>query len=140
MTGRIVPMLHVPNVSATADWYNSIGFTVVRTVEDDVCEVVWALLGCGDSRLMLNTGGKPSAEHRREVDLYIHVDDVDALYASLKDRVEVVEDVHDTFYGQREFIIRDFNRFWLALRSTRCESVDTIPAGPASPSGSSERN
>jgi uncharacterized glyoxalase superfamily protein PhnB len=114
MTGRIVPMIHVPNVSATADWYNSIGFTILRTAENEG-EIVWALLGCGDSRLMLNTCGKPSAKHRREVDLYIHIDDVDALYADLKDRVEVVEDVHDTFYGQREFIIRDFNRFWITF-------------------------
>ncbi len=26
MPARIVPMIHVPNVAATADWYASIGF------------------------------------------------------------------------------------------------------------------
>jgi uncharacterized glyoxalase superfamily protein PhnB len=64
---------------------------------------------------MLNAGGKPSAEHRREVDLYIHVSDVDTLYNRLQGLTEVVEDVHDTFYGQKEFIIRDFNRFWITF-------------------------
>jgi len=33
----------------------------------------------------------------------------------LKDRVEVVEGPHDTFYGMREFIIRDINRLWITF-------------------------
>src|SRR5262249_51040544 len=40
---------------------------------------------------------------------------VDDLYQSLKDRVEVVEGLHNTFYGMREFIIRDLNRFWITF-------------------------
>lgn len=54
-------------------------------------------------------------QRRREVDLYIYVNDVDDLYRSLKERVEIVEGLHDTFYGMREFIIRDVNRFWLTF-------------------------
>jgi hypothetical protein len=30
-------------------------------------------------------------------------------------RVEVVDGRHDTFYGNREFIIRDLNRFWVTF-------------------------
>lgn len=41
--------------------------------------------------------------------------DVDALFARLAGRVEVVEALHDTAYGVREFIIRDCNRFWLTF-------------------------
>lgn len=37
------------------------------------------------------------------------------LYATLKDRVDVIERPHNTFYGMREFIIRDCNRFWLTF-------------------------
>ena len=40
---------------------------------------------------------------------------MDALYDSLKDRVEVVERPHDAFYGMREVIIRDVNRFWITF-------------------------
>ena len=36
----------------------------------------------------------------------IHVPDVCAT---------IVEGLHDTFYGMREFIIRDVNRFWLTF-------------------------
>ena len=60
---------------------------------------------------MLNPGGKAGRDHRREMDLYIFVEDVDDLCRGLRGRVEVVEDLHDTFYGTREFIIRDLNRF-----------------------------
>ncbi len=28
---------------------------------------------------------------------------------------EVVKGLHDTFYGAREFIIRDLNRFWMTF-------------------------
>jgi len=40
---------------------------------------------------------------------------VDDLYQRLSGRVEVVEEPHDTFYGMREIIIRDLNRFWITF-------------------------
>ncbi len=107
-------MLHVPNVRATVEWYTSIGFKLVGQNEDDG-ELNWAKLSFGNSEIMLNTDGRPSAEHRREVDLYITVDNADEMYRRLKDRVQVVVDLYETFYGMREFIIRDNNRFWVAF-------------------------
>ena len=41
--------------------------------------------------------------------LYIDVDDVDSLYASIKDRVTIAKDLGTTFYGAREFHVRDCN-------------------------------
>jgi len=107
-------MIHVPDVRATVEWYTSIGFALVRQNEEDG-EINWAKLSLGNSEVMFQSGGKPSTEHRREVDLYILTDSVDDLYRRLKDRVQVVEDVHDTFYGMREFIMRDINRFWISF-------------------------
>ena len=110
----VVPMIHVPDVAATAEWYEAIGFTLVRAnVEDG--EMDWALLSLGSSEVMFSAGGRVSTEFRREVDLYIHTEDVDGWFVRLKDRVEIVEGLHDTFYGMREFIIRDLNRFWLTF-------------------------
>lgn len=115
MAEKVVPMIHVPDVRATVDWYKSIGFTVIDTYDDGGEGLSFAILSFGSSEVMFNSGGKPSNQTRREVDLYVYVDRVDDLYLSLKDRVEVVEAPHDTFYGMREFIIRDVNRFWLTL-------------------------
>jgi len=64
---------------------------------------------------MEQAGGKPSTEDRREVDLYVSTDRVEDLHRQLKDRVEVRETLHDTFYGMREFIIRDINGFWITF-------------------------
>jgi uncharacterized glyoxalase superfamily protein PhnB len=114
MPQQVVPMIQVPDVRAAIEWYTSIGFKLVRQNEEDG-DVNWASLSYGNSELMFNSGGASSTVHRREVDLYIHASGVDDLYKSLKDRVTTVESPHDTFYGVREFIIRDLNGFWITF-------------------------
>ena len=79
MVKKLVPLIHVPDVRATVEWYKSIGFTLVRANEEDG-EMDWALLAFGESELMFSEGGRVSAENRREVDLYVHTDDLDGLY------------------------------------------------------------
>lgn len=117
MVPRVVPMIHVPDVRATAAWYEGIGFSVRRTHEDEGF-MSWALLTFGATELMLNEGGTPSTAFRREVDLYVYVEDLADLRSRLDGRVErleIVEDVHDTVYGMRELIVRDVNGFWITF-------------------------
>ena len=116
MHERIVPMIHVADVNSTAQWYASIGFEI-RNVnrERNDGEIDWALLRLGDGEIMLSLGGHPSSAPRREFDLYIHVHDIDELRDCLDGKAEIVEDLHDTFYGMREFIIRDCNGFWITF-------------------------
>lgn len=115
MEQQVVPMIHVPDgeVQRTVDWYQSIGFTVLNTVEEDGLD--WALLEYGNSQIMITGGGRPATGDRRDVDLYIHTDDVEVLFKQLIDRVEVRCGLQDTFYGSREFIIRDPNRYWVTF-------------------------
>ena len=108
-------MIHVPDVRATVEWYQSIGFAVLDTYDDGGEGLSFAILSFGSSEVMFNSGGRPGTDRRREVDLYVYADNVDDLYLGLKDRVEVVEGLHNTFYGMREFIIRDLNRFWMTF-------------------------
>ena len=119
MARDVVPMVHVPDVRATAAWYAGIGFRVLATHPDsgdpDAGDLDWAMLGWGDGRIMLSITGKPSEAWRREVDLYVYAEDVRALAERLRGRVELVEDVHETEYGMRELIIRDCNRFWITF-------------------------
>jgi len=112
---KVVPMFHVPDVRATVEWYKSIGFTVLATYGDDGDGNSFAILSFGSGEVMFSSGGQTSMSRRREVDLYVYANDVDDLHDRLKDRVEVVEELHDTFYGMREFIIRDLNRFWITF-------------------------
>jgi len=110
----VTPMIHVPDVRATVAWYGALGFAVAGTYEDDD-DMSWARLSFGSGTVMFNAGGQSSDAHRRDVDLYVQTDDVAALYSAIKDRVEVLEHPHETFYGMREFIIRDINGFWITF-------------------------
>ena len=110
-----VPMFHVPDVQAAVDWYSRIGFNAVDTYGNDSDGLSFAVLAFGTSRIMLNQGGQPSSSFRREVDLYLYAENVDGIFESIKDRVDVIEGPHDTFYGMREVIIRDLNRFWITF-------------------------
>ncbi len=114
MIRSAAPMFHVPDVAATADWYQARGFPV-RDLGPDGDAIVFAAVSLGASELLLGAGGQPSDAFRRDADLYVTTDDVDALFARLAGQVEVVEGLHETFYGAREFIIRDCNRFWITF-------------------------
>jgi uncharacterized glyoxalase superfamily protein PhnB len=111
---RVMPMIHVPDVRATAEWYQSIGFSVLGTnVEDG--EMDWAMLAFGEGKVMFSAGGRLSNEDRREVDLYVRLDGIEDMYKRLRERLEIREELHDTFYGMREFIVRDLNGFWVTF-------------------------
>jgi uncharacterized glyoxalase superfamily protein PhnB len=103
-------MIRVADLRATIDWYTAVGFTVVSTHDDD-----WAQLAFGEGRVMFNAGGRLVSEDRREVDLYVHVERVDELFARIKGKVEVKEPPHETFYGMRELIVRDPSGFWVTF-------------------------
>src|SRR6266480_6184031 len=98
MSQTVVPMIDVPDVRATVDWYTSIGFSLDRQNEEDG-EINWAKLTFGNSEVMFQSGGKASTEHRREVDLYITTENVDEVYRRFKDRVQIVEDPHEPAPG-----------------------------------------
>jgi len=115
MEKKAVPMIHVTDVRATVEWYLGIGFTVDNTYDDGGTGLSFAILSFGKSQVMFNQGGERSSKRRREVDLYVYTNEVDALYEELKDRVDVVESPHEMFYGMREFILRDLNGFWITF-------------------------
>ena len=110
MTQKVVPMIRVADVCATVAWYQSIGFTLQRTFEDDG-EINWALLSFGETEVMFNAGGRPNTADGRDLDLYVHVENLDAWYRRLKDRVDIEADPYEAFHGMREFIFRDPNGY-----------------------------
>jgi catechol 2,3-dioxygenase-like lactoylglutathione lyase family enzyme len=117
---HVVPMIHVPDVRATVNWYESIGFRAVTTYDNGTPDgLSFAIMAFGNGQVMFNQGGETSSKRRREVDLYVYVENVDEIYEQLKDRVDVIEGPHDTFYGMREVIIRDLNRFWITFGQER---------------------
>lgn len=113
MPTTVTPMIHVPDVDVTAAWYARLGFAV-ETASDGQA-TVWARLTLGESAVMLNCGGHPAEHDRRDVDLYIGVDNVEAWRARLPADVEVIQDLYLAYHGMREFIVRDPNGFWVTF-------------------------
>ena len=127
---RADAMIRVPDVRATVDWYRSIGFELEGEYEIDA-SAAWAGLSFGRSYLMFIPGGTKGKD--REVSLWFRTDRVDDLYDALKQRQlgrasAVLEgnapkipearfkaDLHDTFYGEREFTIVDLNGYELSF-------------------------
>lgn len=114
MPTTVTPMIHVPDVEATAAWYARLGFTVEGTASDGA-ETVWARLTLGETAVMLNCGGRAAEHDRRDVDLYVGVDDVANWRARLPEGIEIIQDVYDAYHGMREFIVRDPNGFWITF-------------------------
>ncbi len=104
---RLTPMLNVADAATTIAWYMSIGFEVIDTYEENG-EADWAWMSRDGVNIMINRRNLPP-EAATGVNLYIDVDDVDALWADLKDRVTVSEAITDQFYGMRDFWIVDPN-------------------------------
>jgi catechol 2,3-dioxygenase-like lactoylglutathione lyase family enzyme len=115
MQKKIVPMFHVPDVRRTIDWYRDLGFDVTETYGDHAGGLSFAIVSFGAAEVFFSSGGSLSPRHRREVDLYAYIEDVDSFYERIKDRVEIVATPHNMFYGMREVIVRDLNGFWITF-------------------------
>ena len=121
-------MLRVPNVRETVEWYRAIGFHLEGAHEIDT-DAAWAGVSFGGAYLMFVPAGTANAD--REVSFWLMTNRIDDLYDALKsrqlERAKVVMagaapdfpearftgDIHDTFYGQREFSIVDLNGYEL---------------------------
>lgn len=126
-------MMAVPNVRATVEWYQSIGFQLEGQYSIDTDEA-WAGVYLGGCFFMFVPRGSASSE-RREVSFWIRTDRVDDLYELLKQRqlehasnalagktagaqLRFKQDIHDAFYGEREFTIMDLNGYELTFAQT----------------------
>jgi uncharacterized glyoxalase superfamily protein PhnB len=126
MFKKITANIIVSNVNEILDFYAKIlGFSLVMAVPEGSQQVVtvrdaatllgFAIIRRDDVELMLQSRNSLAKELPpiaaspvgTSFTLYIQVDDIEALYKGIKDKAAVIEDVHTTFYGAREFCIRD---------------------------------
>jgi catechol 2,3-dioxygenase-like lactoylglutathione lyase family enzyme len=87
----------VPDVKATADWYAALGFAITRADASSA----HVALGRGEVAFTAGEAG--------EVDLFVSVENVEALHGRMTDLIDMAADLHDTEYGMRQFAIRDLN-------------------------------
>ena len=107
----IIPMLPVKSMPASVVWYGKLGFSVL----DRNDEWRWAMLACGDCRLMVDQSINTDPKATRMSVLYLYPDDIVAYHAMLRANGVEIPDLETSFYDMIECRITDpdGNRLWI---------------------------
>jgi uncharacterized glyoxalase superfamily protein PhnB len=123
MLKKLTPNLMVEDVNQTIAFYRDIlGFEPGQTVPTEG-QYAWASMTSGEVEIMFQARASLGEELPGfrtlsiggSLTLFIQMQGVKELYERVKDRVIIVQDLHDTFYGMREFALQDCNRYTLAF-------------------------
>lgn len=107
----LIPMLPVRSVTASVAFYARLGFQVERRND----HWAWAMLRCGECRLMIDQSINVHPESPRMGVLYLYPDDIVAYHRDARAAGLDVPELEETFYGLTEFRIDDpdGNRLWI---------------------------
>ncbi len=120
---KLTPNVMVEDVEQTLAFYKELlGFEVLATVPEQA-PFNWAMMQKDDVTLMVQSrtslGGEIPALANAPIEgsltFYTDITGVMEWYEQLKDNVEIVQDLHTTFYNTQEFAFRDCNGYILAL-------------------------
>lgn len=116
----LTPNLMVEDVSKTLSYYKKIlGFTTLRTIPEQGAAFDWGMMKRNDVVVMFQsrkslTDELPTMQGRKPgggMTLYVKMEGVSELYNDLLEKVEIIADLEDTFYGTLEFSIIDLNGY-----------------------------
>ncbi|NGP89384.1 VOC family protein [Fodinibius halophilus] len=122
----LTPNLMVKDVNETIEFYTSIlNFEVLQTVPEEG-ELDWGFVRKDDVLIMFQKDSSIKSEYPElkaqqqggALTLYIKTEDLDHLFQNIKDEVQIVKEMHETFYGAHEFAIQDPNGFILTFSDT----------------------
>ena len=126
MLKKLTPNLMVEDVARTLAFYReTLGFELLTTVPDQA-PFDFAMVKRDGVELMFQSRaslsenvpaliGSPIGASQT---FYIEATNVHELYDSLREKVEIVVDLHSTFYGTQEFYFRDLNGYILSFSGT----------------------
>ena len=123
MLKKLTPNLMVEDVARTLAFYReTLGFEVLTTLPEQE-PFAFAILQRGGVELMFqsrlslsdNVPALTGVPIGASQTFYIEVTGIRDLYETLRDKVEIVVDFHDTFYGTQEFYFRDINGYVLSF-------------------------
>lgn len=119
----LTPNLIVHDVNQTVNFYsNVLGFELKMSVPE-TGRYEWAMMSEGDALIMFQEAASLKKEYPEFDDttvgggatLYIKVDDVDGLLEKINHKAEIIKEKHVTFYGSKEFAIKDNNGYILVF-------------------------
>jgi catechol 2,3-dioxygenase-like lactoylglutathione lyase family enzyme len=117
---QIIPMLPVKHLPASIEFYEGLGFNVEN--RNDAWG--WAMLRCGECRLMIDQSINTHPEAPRQSVLYLYPDDIVQYHENVRANGIDVPDLEVTFYGITEFRLEDpdGNRLWIGQREASREA------------------
>ena len=124
MLKKLTLNLIVDDVNKTVDFYQSImGCFELLETDPKKGKYDWAFMRCEDLEIMFQSRSSLSERISKFKDakiggtviIYIEVDNIEYLYAWMKDKVKIIEEPHLTPYKMKEFIIEDCNGFILTF-------------------------
>jgi catechol 2,3-dioxygenase-like lactoylglutathione lyase family enzyme len=122
----IMPALRVTDLQRSLDWYTGVlGFDAQGRASDDGGGE-YCFVRAGDVEVLLSTGSHLGGPPAFTGTLYFRVAGVDALFARVDERAEVVWPLELQEYGTREFGIRDPDGYLLAFAEG--ESLEPVAA------------
>lgn len=117
----LTPELLVDDLPKTISWYQSIlGFEII-SISPDSTNPTFARLKKGGVEIMFYHRTEfaleiPSFTDTRiggSIALYLTVDDIQSIWDMIQDKAKVIQPLHNTDYGSREFTILDCNGYHL---------------------------
>ncbi|MCD7099013.1 VOC family protein [Stenotrophomonas sp. MMGLT7] len=108
---RLIPMQPVASMPASVEFYEKLGFSV----ENRNDEWGWAMLRCGDHRLMVDQSINLHPGIPRTSVLYLYPENLQDFHKRARENGLDIPEVDDTFYDMTEFRIEDpdGNRLWI---------------------------
>lgn len=112
---KLSPNLFVTNIKESILFYEKLGFKVEQIIPDAE-NPIWASVVSGDVEIMLqekNSGTKEftilaGKELGATLTLFMETENLEENYVAVKENnYKIVNDMHKTFYGTREFAVQD---------------------------------
>lgn len=117
------PNVIVDDVNRAVDYYvTHFNFVKVASVPE-TGTFNWAMVQAGNVTLMFQSL-KSLQEDMPELKIqskgsigtfFIRITGIEELYQKVKDKVEIAHDMRTTFYGMKEFTIKDLNGYYLTF-------------------------
>lgn len=129
----LTPNLAVKSIQETVDYYKTLGFQLEVAIADDKSfsiefkedkHYIWAIIKRENIEIMLQDQTSLSEDVGAffntlgsSATFYITIENTDSFYEAIKDHVEIYKPIETTWYGQREFYVRDINGYILGFAS-----------------------
>lgn len=118
MFKSLMTNIMVESVDETVDFYiNKLSFDIVTSVPKEKNSLVFAILKKDNTIISFQEKDNIISEYetlktdfiKPTFTLFFTVDNIDEIYKELKDKVLIAKNMHNTFYGTKEFAIFDNN-------------------------------